>query len=177
MTSRAARVVVEPSETAKPGPVVVPAGRAKPNAETETAGLAEPGGAIETAGPAKPGPAVVLLYVLLRAVWNLPRNIIILALKGYRRIISPLYGQVCRFFPSCSAYALEAVTVHGAVKGSWLALRRLIRCHPWNAGGIDHVPDAHHHHGDPAKVPNIIRLNHPEKFLAQATEGQGRAAA
>ena len=153
MTSRAARVVVEPSETAKPGPVVLPA------------------------GPAKPGPAVVLLYVLLRAVWNLPRNIIILALKGYRRIISPLYGQVCRFFPSCSAYALEAVTVHGAVKGSWLALRRLIRCHPWNAGGIDHVPDAHHHHGDPTKVPNIIRLNHPEKFLAQATEGQGRAAA
>ena len=57
--------------------------------------------------------------------WNLPRNILILLLKAYRKVISPLYGQVCRFFPSCSAYALEAVTVHGAVKGSWLALRRL----------------------------------------------------
>ena len=60
-----------------------------------------------------------------KVVWNLPRNILILLLMAYRKVISPLYGQVCRFFPSCSAYALEAVTVHGAVKGSWLAARRL----------------------------------------------------
>jgi putative membrane protein insertion efficiency factor len=61
-------------------------------------------------------------------------------LRGYRLVISPLYGQVCRYHPSCSAYALEAVTRYGSTKGSWLALRRLARCHPWAAGGYDPVP-------------------------------------
>ena len=63
-----------------------------------------------------------------------------LVLRGYRAVISPMYGQVCRYYPSCSAYALEAVDRHGAIRGSWLALRRLARCHPWAAGGVDHVP-------------------------------------
>jgi len=61
-------------------------------------------------------------------------------LRAYRFLISPLYGQVCRYHPSCSAYALEAVTVHGSLRGSWLAVRRLARCHPWAAGGYDPVP-------------------------------------
>jgi len=61
-------------------------------------------------------------------------------LKLYRLVVSPLYGNVCRYYPSCSAYALRAVGVHGAVKGSWLAGRRLLRCHPWAAGGYDPVP-------------------------------------
>jgi uncharacterized protein len=61
-------------------------------------------------------------------------------LRGYRAVISPLYGPVCKYYPSCSAYALEAVTVHGAVKGSWLAARRLGSCHPWSLGGYDPVP-------------------------------------
>ena len=61
-------------------------------------------------------------------------------LTFYRRFISPLLGPRCRFYPSCSAYALEAVQVHGALKGSWLAIRRLSRCHPFHAGGIDPVP-------------------------------------
>jgi len=61
-------------------------------------------------------------------------------LKAYRALISPLYGQVCRYHPSCSAYALEAVTEHGALRGVWLAVRRLLRCHPWAAGGYDPVP-------------------------------------
>jgi putative membrane protein insertion efficiency factor len=61
-------------------------------------------------------------------------------LKAYRLFISPLYGQVCRYHPSCSAYALEAVTVHGSIRGGWLAVRRLARCHPWAAGGYDPVP-------------------------------------
>jgi hypothetical protein len=63
-------------------------------------------------------------------------------LKAYRAVISPLYGQVCRYHPSCSAYALQAVQDRGAVRGSWLALRRLTRCHPWAAGGYDPVPAA-----------------------------------
>ena len=61
-------------------------------------------------------------------------------LKAYRLLISPLYGNVCRYYPSCSAYALRAVSVHGAVKGSWLTIRRLLRCHPWAPGGYDPVP-------------------------------------
>jgi putative membrane protein insertion efficiency factor len=61
-------------------------------------------------------------------------------LRGYRLLISPLYGQVCRYYPSCSAYALEAVSTHGAAKGTWLALHRLARCHPWSSGGYDPVP-------------------------------------
>lgn len=61
-------------------------------------------------------------------------------LKLYRLAISPLYGNVCRYYPSCSAYALRAVEVHGALKGSWLAGRRLLRCHPWTPGGYDPVP-------------------------------------
>ena len=67
-------------------------------------------------------------------------------LKLYRTFVSPMYGQVCRFYPSCSAYALEAVERHGAVRGCWLAARRLVRCHPWNPGGYDPVPpkDVHH---------------------------------
>jgi uncharacterized protein len=61
-------------------------------------------------------------------------------LKLYRLLISPLYGDVCRYYPSCSAYALRAVEVHGAARGSWLTVRRLLRCHPWAPGGYDPVP-------------------------------------
>jgi putative membrane protein insertion efficiency factor len=109
-------------------------------------------------------------------IWNLPRNILILLLLAYRKVVSPLYGQVCRFFPSCSAYALEAVTVHGAVKGSWLAARRLARCHPWNAGGVDHVP-AGHREWPENQTPRIVVLNNPDKYLAAQTDEEGRAAA
>ena len=68
------------------------------------------------------------------------KYVLIWLLKGYRLVISPLYGNVCRYYPSCSAYALRAVEVHGAVKGTWLAGRRLLRCHPWTPGGYDPVP-------------------------------------
>jgi len=67
---------------------------------------------------------------------------IIWFLRAYRAVISPLYGQVCRYHPSCSAYALEAVTRHGALRGSWLGARRIARCHPWAEGGYDPVPPA-----------------------------------
>ena len=68
------------------------------------------------------------------------KYVLIGLLKAYRAVISPLYGNVCKFYPSCSAYALESVRVHGAAKGSWLAARRLVRCHPWSLGGYDPVP-------------------------------------
>jgi len=68
------------------------------------------------------------------------RWVLIGFLRAYRVVISPLYGQVCRYHPSCSAYALEAVTVHGSLRGTWLSVRRLARCHPWAAGGYDPVP-------------------------------------
>lgn len=67
-------------------------------------------------------------------------RILIALLKVYRLVISPLYGQTCRYYPSCSAYALQAVEMHGSVRGLWLALRRLGRCHPWTPGGVDLVP-------------------------------------
>jgi len=68
------------------------------------------------------------------------KTVLVLLLKAYRLFVSPLYGQVCRYHPSCSAYALEAVEKHGALRGSWLAVRRLARCHPWTPGGYDPVP-------------------------------------
>ncbi|MBA3233761.1 MAG: membrane protein insertion efficiency factor YidD [Propionibacteriales bacterium] len=68
------------------------------------------------------------------------RYVLIRFLRAYRLLISPLYGQVCRYDPSCSAYALGAVETHGALRGSWLAVRRVARCHPWEAGGYDPVP-------------------------------------
>lgn len=62
-------------------------------------------------------------------------------ISGYRRYISPLLGQHCRFYPSCSQYAYEAIAKHGVGRGSLLAVKRLAKCHPFHPGGVDHVPD------------------------------------
>jgi len=70
----------------------------------------------------------------------LPRNLCVAILTAYRAVISPLYGDVCRYYPSCSHYALQAIQHHGVVRGIWLGSRRLARCHPWAEGGIDDVP-------------------------------------
>lgn len=76
----------------------------------------------------------------LRAILLAPRNACVLVLRGYRAAISPLYGQVCRYYPSCSAYALGAIQQHGVVKGVALGTWRLLRCNPWSRGGVDDVP-------------------------------------
>lgn len=60
----------------------------------------------------------------------------------YRTLFSPFVGHNCRFHPTCSAYALEALRKHGGIKGSWLTARRLLRCNPWGPTGVDNVPDA-----------------------------------
>lgn len=70
----------------------------------------------------------------------LPRRSLMAAVRAYQLVLSPLLPPSCRFTPSCSAYAHEALTRHGAMRGSWLAARRLARCHPWNPGGYDPVP-------------------------------------
>ena len=61
-------------------------------------------------------------------------------IKGYQYLLSPLIGQQCRYYPTCSQYALEAIEKHGAIKGSYYTAHRLLRCHPWCAGGHDPIP-------------------------------------
>jgi putative membrane protein insertion efficiency factor len=70
-------------------------------------------------------------------------RVVVAPVVAYRRWISPVLPPRCRFYPSCSEYALTAVAVHGPVRGVWLAVRRLLRCHPFHPGGIDHVPTPH----------------------------------
>jgi uncharacterized protein len=65
---------------------------------------------------------------------------LMLPIVFYRRFISPLFGPVCRYQPTCSTYALRALRTHGALRGGWLAVRRIARCHPFHAGGYDPVP-------------------------------------
>jgi putative membrane protein insertion efficiency factor len=64
----------------------------------------------------------------------------VLLVRAYQVALSPIFGGHCRYYPSCSAYAIEALTTHGARRGSWLALRRIARCHPFRPGGFDPVP-------------------------------------
>ncbi len=84
---------------------------------------------------------------VLPAVPLVPRNLGLAVLQAYRSVISPLYGDVCKYYPSCSAYAVGAVQQHGLLKGSALTAARLARCHPWARGGVDDVPmHAHFRH-------------------------------
>jgi len=76
----------------------------------------------------------------------LPRNAAVAILAGYRAVVSPIYGQVCRYYPSCSRYALTAIQEHGVLRGIWLGTLRIARCHPWARGGIDDVPAAKRGH-------------------------------
>ena len=111
---------------------------------------------------------------VLGAVKQAPQNLLIALLKLYRTIVSPLYGDVCRYFPSCSAYALEAVTVHGAVRGLGLSVMRLLRCHPWSAGGIDRIPGGGREFPTLATTPRIVLLNHPNLVREYTHDCQAR---
>ncbi|HKT73343.1 MAG TPA: membrane protein insertion efficiency factor YidD [Steroidobacteraceae bacterium] len=81
------------------------------------------------------------------------RYAVALLIRLYQWTVSPLWGPRCRFHPSCSSYALEAITRFGTVRGGWLTLRRLGRCHPWHPGGFDPVPS-------PDVTPRCVRHAH-----------------
>ena len=70
------------------------------------------------------------------------KTILLKLIKGYRNFISPLFPPSCRFQPTCSQYAMEAIANHGSIKGSWLAVQRILSCHPFHPGGYDPVPTA-----------------------------------
>lgn len=87
-----------------------------------------------------------VIKTVLRGLVRLPGQLLLLLLRFYQRVISPMTPPTCRFYPSCSSYAVTAVTRHGALRGAWLAARRLLRCHPWSPGGVDDVPELPHTH-------------------------------
>ena len=72
------------------------------------------------------------------------RHVLKLLIRGYQLALSPMFGPSCRYYPSCSQYALEAVDSHGAMRGGWLAAKRICRCHPFHDGGFDPVPKPTH---------------------------------
>lgn len=80
------------------------------------------------------------LLALMRSPRRWPQAFLLGGVKAYRYFLSPWLGSACRFEPTCSAYAQQALELHGAAAGTYLATRRLLRCHPWCAGGIDPVP-------------------------------------
>ena len=95
------------------------------------------------------------------------------AVRLWRAVISPLYGDVCKFYPTCSSYGLTALETHGAIKGSWLTVRRLVRCHPWSLGGFDPVPGTGTHpgHGHPPVAPDD---SDPDAAPASPSRGSQR---
>jgi uncharacterized protein len=71
------------------------------------------------------------------------RALLLFLISGYRRLVSPMLPPACRFYPTCSEYALQAIDEHGPGRGTVLAVKRVCRCHPWSAGGVDPVPPSH----------------------------------
>ncbi|KEA62359.1 Protein YidD [Marinobacterium lacunae] len=78
----------------------------------------------------------------MKRLRNLAIQLLKLPIKAYQYLISPVLGSNCRFYPSCSHYTLEAIETHGPIRGLWLGIKRILRCHPFSEGGIDPVPPA-----------------------------------
>lgn len=115
-----------------------------------------------------------LLWVA-RFTWNVPRNVLIGFIRLWRAVLSPLYGPTCKYYPSCSAYGLDAVRAHGAVRGTALTLWRIARCNPWSDGGIDDVPVARSHRIT-WTAPWPLRPGLTDAGLPEATEGSAGTA-
>ncbi len=91
---------------------------------------------------------------MISAIRRLPALTLCAAIRVYQLVIAPMLGPRCRFLPSCSAYAAEAIIRHGAANGAWMSAKRLARCHPWCDGGFDPVPGA----GPSAATPGLTQL-------------------
>ena len=101
-----------------------------------------------TTPPAAAGGAPGIVRRLVSVLRRVPALTLIGMIRAYQSVISPMTGPTCKYYPSCSQYALTAVQRHGALRGTGLALWRLLRCNPWSLGGVDDVPparDAHTH--------------------------------
>ncbi|SMG48439.1 membrane protein insertion efficiency factor YidD [Agreia pratensis] len=109
-----------------------------------------------------PVSAVSWKYALI-SVFLVPRNVAVVVLRAYRAVISPLYGDVCRYYPSCSSYTLQAIQHRGLSVGAGLGILRIARCHPWAAGGVDDVK--------PAKNPRYALT--PFGFVVPRSHGKG----
>ena len=105
---------------------------------------------------------------LLEFLLLLPRNAGVLVIRGYRAVISPLYGDVCRYYPSCSAYGLGSVQQRGLVVGSALTLWRILRCNPWSRGGVDHVRVARAYGATPVQIASRVYLPSMLPILLEA---------
>lgn len=117
-----------------------------------------------------------VLRVVGRALVGAPARVLLGLLWVYQRFISPLTPATCRYYPSCSQYAVIAVRRHGAVRGTWLAIRRLGRCHPWAAGGVDDVPAAGSFGGAPtAPAAELVAAATVRADLGGACETPARS--
>ncbi|SDF05585.1 membrane protein insertion efficiency factor YidD [Rhodospira trueperi] len=100
----------------------------------------------------------------LPPVGHWPRHALRLLIRGYQLVLSPYLGQNCRFLPTCSSYAMEAIERHGVLAGGWLSLKRILRCHPWGGMGYDPVPaprSPRTNAEDPARAGAADRLGDP----------------
>lgn len=111
---------------------------------------------------------------MLKYITAMPRSFVISLLNLYRKIISPIYGNVCNYFPSCSAYAIEAIMVHGLIVGTFLSLKRILSCNPWGEHGVFHVQnrkDGKVTAGPTYAIwnpkPSILVLNHPKIIIEE----------
>lgn len=78
----------------------------------------------------------------MQPLLRIPARFTVWCIRQYKRWISPLLGDICRFYPSCADYAIAVIDSHGMIRGGWLALKRLSKCHPYHPGGIDEPPDS-----------------------------------
>ena len=99
---------------------------------------------------------------LVRGAGRVLRRLLVAPIVAYRRFLSPLKPvPTCRFHPSCSAYAHDAILAHGVLRGGWLAVRRVGKCHPWHPGGLDPVPPAPDSSSAPSATPNRALESRP----------------